>query len=218
MRLVVSLLVFLGFSVGAFAEPQNLMLLEQEVIAYHDSGAYDKELTDIIQKAQAYIHAKALNNQKSSSPKRLAIVLDIDETSLSNYPKMSKRHFHATREVLHAETMAADAPVIKPMLELYNQAIQDNVAVFFVTGRRLNEEDATIKNLEAQGFKGWSGLYLRPADYQEHSMVPFKAGIRKMITEKGYDIIATIGDQRSDIEGGYAQHGFKLPNPYYHLP
>jgi hypothetical protein len=27
-----------------------------------------------------------------------------------------------------------------------------------------------------------------------------------------------LGDQNSDLTGGYAERGFKLPNPYYYLP
>jgi len=35
---------------------------------------------------------------------------------------------------------------------------------------------------------------------------------------QGYDILLTIGDQYSDLKGGYADKGFKLPNPMYYLP
>jgi putative acid phosphatase of HAD superfamily subfamily IIIB len=45
--------------------------------------------------------------------------------------------------------------------------------------------------------------------------VPFKSGERAKIASAGYTIIATIGDQQSDIDGGSAECGFKLPNPFY---
>ena len=35
------------------------------------------------------------------------------------------------------------------------------------------------------------------------------------ITADGYTIIANLGDQESDLAGGYAEKTFKLPNPFY---
>ena len=114
--------------------------------------------------------------------------------------------------------MAANAPAIKPTLALYQDAIRHGVKVFFVTGRHQAERKATQKNLINAGYKHWAGLYLRPNHYRHHSIIPFKAQTRKLITEQGYTIVATIGDQYSDLKGGYAEKGFKLPNPFYYLP
>jgi hypothetical protein len=36
--------------------------------------------------------------------------------------------------------------------------------------------------------------------------------------DEGYTILLSMGDQRSDLEGGYAERTFKLPNPYYWIP
>ena len=38
------------------------------------------------------------------------------------------------------------------------------------------------------------------------------------LVEQGYTILLTIGDQESDLAGGFAERGFKLPNPVYFLP
>jgi len=48
-------------------------------------------------------------------------------------------------------------------------------------------------------------------------LVTFKSEARAAITKQGYTIIASIGDQYSDLKGGYAEKTFKLPNPYYYL-
>lgn len=202
----------------AFSEPVNLSLVKTEVKSYYDSGLYHQELEKKIQEAQQYIEAQALANQHSKSPKKLAIVLDIDETSLSNYNKMVLRDFTGNREQIHKEILAADSPVIKPMLVLYKNALQHGVKVFFVTGRVEAEREATQKNLLNAGYSQWSGLFLRPDEYKNASIIPFKSEARANIEKKGYIIIATIGDQLSDINGGYAEKGFKLPNPFYYLP
>jgi HAD superfamily, subfamily IIIB (Acid phosphatase) len=39
--------------------------------------------------------------------------------------------------------------------------------------------------------------------------------VRRKLTAEGYIIIANIGDQDSDLTGGYAERIFKLPNPFY---
>ncbi len=201
-----------------FAEPANLGVLRSEVQAYHDSGAYQRELDQIISKAQHYIIRQAKNNAHSTHPKKLAIVLDIDETSLSNYKRMAARQFVANREQLFQEVLAADAPAIKPMLSLYSHALKQGVAIFFVTGRREAGREATIKNLKSAGYHDWSGLYLRPINYKLTSIIPLKTQARAEIRKQGYTIIADIGDQYSDLKGANAEKSFKLPNPYYYIP
>ncbi|MCW8419634.1 HAD family acid phosphatase [Fluoribacter dumoffii] len=206
------------FANPIFSAPPNLTLIKNELKNYHDSGLYQKELAQIITKAQKYIDQQAELNKKEKTHKKLAVVLDIDETSLSNYKYMIARDFGGNHKQFHKDIMAADAPPIKPMLNLYRDARQHGVKVFFVTGRNESERKATEKNLHQAGYSGWSGLYLRPINYSSKSIIPFKSNTRKAITEKGYTIVASIGDQYSDLKGGYAQKVFKLPNPFYYLP
>ncbi|HET7026605.1 MAG TPA: HAD family acid phosphatase [Candidatus Limnocylindrales bacterium] len=48
--------------------------------------------------------------------------------------------------------------------------------------------------------------------------IPYKSGVRAHIEDLGFDIVANFGDQFSDLEGGFADRTFKLPNPNYFLP
>ncbi|WUV09249.1 hypothetical protein OG738_02700 [Amycolatopsis sp. NBC_01488] len=41
---------------------------------------------------------------------------------------------------------------------------------------------------------------------------------RAHIEATGAKIVLNVGDQFSDLEGGYALHPTKLPNPMYYLP
>jgi acid phosphatase len=210
-------LIVLSITTTSWAEPTNLAILTNKVKVYHDSGLYEKEIAKAVLEAQNYILQQAEINAHSKA-KKLAVILDIDETSLSNYNQMVKRNFVANHSKIHKEILAADSPAIGPMLSLYNNARKKGIAIFFVTGRPQTELSATETNLLRAGYKDWKGLYLRPDNYKESSIIPFKSQIRKSITEKGYTIVASIGDQYSDIKGGYLQKGFKLPNPYYFLP
>ena len=46
----------------------------------------------------------------------------------------------------------------------------------------------------------------------------YKSATRAHIESLGYDIVANFGDQFSDLNGGFADRTFKLPNPNYFLP
>ncbi len=202
----------------SFAEPANHGLLMAEIKAYHDSGEYEKELCLAITRADRYIQHRAEANAQQAKPQKLAIVLDIDETSLSYYNYIVAHDFTYNKKVWEHELQTTDAPAIKPMLSLYHDAQQHDVAVFFVTGRTQSMQKATERNLKSAGYQNWAELYLKPNNYKQPSAIPYKAQARADITKKGYTIIASLGDQKSDLIGGYAEKTFKLPNPYYYIP
>ncbi len=201
----------------SFAEPQNIGELKKILKVYHDSGAYDKEIQQVIASAKHDIIKQVRMNQLQKNPKKLAIVLDIDETSISNYEHILTLDFGFNKQKWEDNMTLANAPAIKPMLSLYKTALNNHIAVFFVTGRSVHLKDATIKNLKTSGYTTWDGIYFRPNDYKQKSISLFKTQSRADITKKGYTIIASIGDQASDFEGGYSEHNYKLPNPFYQI-
>ena len=147
-----------------------------------------------------------------------AIILDIDETSLSNYRDIVEMHFGGTPlQVQQLEDKGADE-VIKPTLKLYRFAKAHRIAVFFVTGRFEEERDVTMNNLKKAGYTQPDGLTLRTSKYRKSPAATYKIAVRKHITNEGYKILLNIGDQKSDLRGGYADKTFKLPNPYYLIP
>lgn len=220
MKKVLTYLLLLSLtltSVISFAkEPQNLAVLKQQVIRYHDSGEYEKDIANVTRQAMRYLKMR-LDNPVPDA-KKPAIILDIDETALSNYPSMFKLNFGGTlEEIRQAETQGND-DVIAPTLKLYQFAKAHHVAVFFITGRLESERDITVKNLKAVGYNDWDGLTLRSDEYKNAPASVYKSAIRKDLSQKGYDIMLNIGDQKSDLTGGYADKNFKLPNPYYFIP
>jgi acid phosphatase len=201
----------------SFAEPTNLATLRTEVKQYHDTGAYDKEIAAVIKQAETYIDARVKTNKKLETPKKLAIVLDIDETSLSNYKDIARRNFCENSADITKSILRANAPAIAPTLALYQKARKEGVAIFFVTGRKPNLKQATEKNLKAVGYTTWAGIFFRPTTDENPSISPYKTQVRSTITQEGYTIIASLGDQKSDFVGNYAEKTFKLPNPFYYL-
>lgn len=197
--------------------PVNLPQAKKSLEVYHDSGAYQRDLSATYKKATAYLQQRIQSNQKAAEKKKLAVVMDIDETALSNYPALLKENFGGTDHQIDAAIMKGDDPVIKPALRFFNFAKSHHVAVFFVTGRKEFMRSETVKNLKAVGYSGWQKLYLEPNSYDKHSAIPYKSAIRKQIEQQGYDIALTIGDQWSDLKGGYADHGDKLVDPFYFI-
>ena len=193
-------------------------MLKQEIRHYHDSGEYEQEIQQQIDAAQQFLLKKVHYYQTHTPAKKLALVLDIDETSLSNYNKIDRRDFAGNKKEIHQEILAADAPAIEATLRLYQLALKNNVAVFFVTGRSPSEREATERNLLKAGYKNWAALYMRPDEDNKKTAAYYKAVCRKNIESKGYLIIETIGDQDSDLLGGHALKKIKLPNPFYYLP
>ncbi len=212
---IFTLILALFLDVNAYAEPYNLGKLKTQVIRYHDSGAYQKDIDQVAAQATRYIDAQVQIAARTHHPKKLALVLDIDETCLSNYPHMLANDFSGTRQQIDQAYLAANAHAIQPMLALYQHTLQQGVAVFFITARDKSFRNATIRNLHRAGYANWTSIDLKTG---HQPVVAYKTATRAAIEKRGYTIIASISDQYSDLVGGYAQKTFKLPNPYYYVP
>ena len=206
------LLVLSGGAVFA-KEPANLSEAKNALVKYHDSGEYERDIEKVAAEAMRYL--KLSLEKGVPKGKKPAIILDIDETALSNYSDMVKLNFGGSMQhIQEAEDKGTD-PVIAPTLKLYRFAKDNKVAVFFITGRKESEREATVKNLEAVGYRDWDGLVLRGSQHEHDSAVSYKSAERRKIEEQGYHIILNMGDQKSDITGTHTGKGFKLPGPFY---
>lgn len=191
------------------AEPPNLYLLKQELKAYIDDGRYEADIAKVAAQAKAWIEQRARQGDG-----KLAVVFDIDETLISNLPHMRKMDFGYVPPLWDQWVADAEGPAIESVREVYRTAREHGVAVFFMTGRKTTDGPGTTKNLAAEGLDDYVDLFLKPNDYLGPTQA-FKTAMRKKITEDGYTIIANVGDQHSDLDGGYAERTFKLPNPFY---
>lgn len=214
---VLTIMLLLTLALPAQTVPEsysipNLGIVKDQIEEWVKSDAYGRECSAVNAQARAYLEA---NLGRVDKP---ALVLDIDETSLSNYPLMASEDFGFNLERFNAWIDAARTPAIPSTLELYRHAKSRRVAVFFITGRGESHRGATERDLLQAGYKDWNGLYLKPPTYTEPSVVGYKAGVRQQLTAEGWDILVNVGDQFSDLEGGYAESSYKLPNPMYFIP
>lgn len=214
--LIVAASVTLASSFAYAKEPVNLAVAKAAVVQYHDSGEYAQDISAVIQQAKAQLDEEL--KKPAAQRKKDVIVLDIDETSLSNYASMVRLNFGGTLDEITQDEDKGKDPTIKPTLELYQYAKAHGVSVIFLTGRKEFERAVTVKNLKDAGYSHWDALILRSASYKKAPAAEYKTAMRKQLTDKGYDIIINIGDQDSDLRGGFADHTYKLPNPFYLIP
>ncbi|GFG55491.1 acid phosphatase [Mycolicibacterium agri] len=204
-------------------QPPNLGDLKVQITRYYESGAY---LTDL--QAAAWPAIPWIDEQAPRVP-RPAAVFDIDETSLSNWEALKANDFGRIipgpcDELpqgpcgLAAWDEYAEATAIPPTRDVFNAAKNRGVAVFFITGRPESQRAATERNLADVGYHGYTRLIMEPIGAQYSSAVDYKAPQRQAIEQEGYTIIANLGDQPSDLDGGFAERTFLLPNPFYRIP
>lgn len=197
----------------------NLDTLRSELKQYHECtctcGCYARDLDLQANRAIAFLKKRAVHR---GARERLAVVLDIDETALSNYPEMLKANFEYDARAFNAWVDSAQAPAIPGTLRIVREARKLGLDVFFLTGRPDSQRAATESNLRAQGFDGWKELILRAPDHVGMSALEYKSAERGKITAQGYRIVLNVGDQWSDLRGEpEAEYSVKYPDPYYFL-
>jgi predicted secreted acid phosphatase len=193
-------------------EPANLSVLKAELVQYHESGDYERAVAGVARDARTWIERR-IGQRKEGE--KLAIVLDIDETALSNWASMQANDFGYIPDRWKAWVNKAEATAIAPVREVYRVARSGDVAVFFITGRSEDQRRGTELNLFREGYDDFAQLIMRPSDAEKRSAAAFKTEVRQKLTERGFTLIANIGDQESDLTGGFAEKTFKLPNPFY---
>ena len=156
-----------------------------------DYATWQKDCQTVMDQALPYLKeriAAARPGQKQ------AIVFDIDNTTLEtdfgfSFPQ----------------------PANKPVLNVAQYAQEHGVSLFFVTARPGIIKAVTDYNLKHVGYQV-SGLYVRGFLDLFKDVAAYKTAQRADIENKGYTIIANIGNSATDLSGGHADKAFKLPD------
>ncbi len=170
-----------------------------------------------------------------AADRKPAIVFDADDTTLMTYDmEDAAMHFNFDPALQDTWVQEKKFPATPGMVRFVNRAARLGFKVFGLTGRNDDQKGATLGNLADVGyttfedsnfFTKWTGKgsstqpgYITCAAVK-CTTVEYKAGTRKHIEEDlGYDIVLNVGDQWSDLQGGFADKVLKLPNPTYYLP
>ena len=209
--------------IGHLDQPANVGDTKLAATAYHQSGAYERDLSIVTSQAEAWIA------ERIPQAYRAAVVFDIDDTALTNWEVIKANDFGRVfggpcRSLPDgpcgwvAWDLLGRSPAIPQSLALFRQARSLGAEVFFISGRDESQRAATERNLRAAGYDGFRGLILTSRGSHYASASDFKAPQRAAIVRSGYTIVANIGDQPSDLAGGHAERVFLMPNPFYRIP
>jgi predicted secreted acid phosphatase len=225
-------------------EPPNFGAQRYRLLDYYDcvgsSGCYWADIDAQTRRADAaltnLLAAHNATTPEAARAQKLAMVLDIDETSLTSYCEEKREDLGYLPAIYEAWIVSPEASVAIPgTLRLFQHARAAGVAVFFLTGRAgrgmaNDETDATARNLATAGYKDWQGLIMKDAPYVKLDTTTYKSAARAGLIAQGYKIILNMGDQWSDLKDPPTSAGgapkpsargeisVKLPNPFYYLP
>jgi predicted secreted acid phosphatase len=156
-----------------------------------DYATWQSDCQAVMNQALPYLKTRIAATKPGE---KQAIVFDIDNTTLEtdfgfSYP----------------------SPANKPVLEAAKYAQEHGVSLFFVTARPDIIASATNYNLKYVGYQV-GGLYVRGFIDLFKDVAAYKTAQRVDIENKGYTIIANIGNSPTDLSGGHAEKTFKLPD------
>ncbi len=229
---------------GAPNDIPNLSLVKNDIKAYYgDSGTaqasptsrYADDVTHVERTAR-----KALPRLVARAEGRPAIVVDVDDTTLSTYTYEARNDFGYNPQVNADFIHEVGMPAVFGMPSMLRSAKAEGVRVFYLTGRPNpgnpfgdTQRADTLRDLRAAGYPDVSDghLFMRdkadpPAyldcDHPETrtycTTVQYKSKTRAHLESLGYDLVQGFGDQYSDLKGGSVDATYKLPNPMYYLP
>lgn len=208
--------VLLAMALGAGcattpAEPRNLGLHKEEIRSYVREGGYEADLAKVCAQAERWLDKRAVTRQEGE---KLLVIFDIDETLLSNLAYSERHDFGFDKPSWDRWVREETAKPIGPTRELFLTAKALGYSIVLLTGREEPQRDATARNLAAAGITGYAELICKPTTHKGTSE-SYKTAHRQRLTEAGWTIVASIGDQQSDLDGGYVERTFKLPGPFY---
>jgi len=207
---------------------------------FSPTSSYANEMAGLVSDAEKYLNNPpgSGNGKKFSGTK--SILFDIDDTTLNtfSYEIYSNFVFNPTTNAAFVNaclTGPCAFPAVPGMVGLEKFAEDHGYTVFFLTGRPnnpttgANQLPGTLANLTAVGYDvDPANVYLKDANATTEpwlapcaptcSTTQYKSLTRQHIESLGYDIVANFGDQFSDLNGGFADETFKVPNPMYFLP
>ncbi len=190
------------------------------------SGDYDKAIASVLDKAITFVEVACGKRGEAR------LVLDIDETSLSNWPGLVTNDFSLIMEGPCDQAIpgacgsspGSSMPGTKPSCQRWSCSTPPRPRASPCSSHRplrcRSDAQGDVANLKAAGYDGWAELVLRPAEScakKLDSVDAFKAPERARSRPT-----ATPSSPMSAINGATSmavtpQQNYKVPNPYYFI-
>ena len=161
--------------------------------------------------------------------KKLAVIMDIDETVLNNIytqEEYIKNGSNYSQKAWDEWVKAEKATAIPGAVEFVDYVYKNGGEVFFITNRGEDERVSTLNNLKKEGFiADDKHLILKTKESSKEAR-------RKAVENSGYNVVILVGDDLNDfIDSGissqekrdkvdelksqFGKKYFILPNPVY---
>ena len=188
----------------------NLRTSKDIVKDYYETGKYTDEMNEVIKDAKEKFDKVEVKNNS-------VVIFDVDETALNNYGLAKQMDFGYVYDLNKKWNEELKAPAIKETQDLYFYLLNKGFKIIFLTGRNSSEYDVTYKNLIQEGYSGFDTLITQSKEDQKLKAQEFKSKVRTELTNQGYEIVGTVGDQWTDLNGPYSGIQIKLPNYLYEI-
>lgn len=137
---------------------------------------------------------KQIIKTKTAKPK--AVVVDIDETMLNNSPFQAQEiidNKEFSSEYWNEWSQLARAEATPGAVEFSKLCDSLGIPIFYISNRKVNEFDATLRNLDSLGF-----AYAKPEFIMLRENESSKKARREKVMEN-YEIVLLIGDNLNDF-------------------
>ncbi|OGU17248.1 MAG: hypothetical protein A2X61_16900 [Ignavibacteria bacterium GWB2_35_12] len=185
----------------------NLSDAKKAVYDYHVSGNYERDVNKAVDEALLILSFLSI-------PAHSAFVFDIDETALSSWSYQVNYNFSYAEALWDNWIDSANAKAIPGVKRLYDSLNNKNIHIIFLTGRKQSQYQKTLENLRKEAYTNFDTLICRPPEFESKTALAYKSHIRKQLSKK-YHIIGSVGDQWSDLDGGWTILKVKIPNYLY---
>ncbi len=170
----------------------------------------------------------------STKNKKPAIILDVDETILSNLVAQEAfaKNGGYSEKIWNAWVQRAEAPPLAGSVEFLQAAAKQGVTIFYVTNRKASQEDATRRNLRKFGYPISDKVDTVLLQDEKPDWTSDKAS-RRIFVANDFHVIMLFGDDLNDFisakqlskkerdaavekyQDYWANKWFIMPNPMY---
>lgn len=176
---------------------------------YYEGGAYDRDVKQVSRNAMEY------SSNLPAADRYRAVVMYVEDVLLSTYSVRLNEGFaenECTQKALDRACFLGELKRIENTRILFDYFLSQKIAVFLISRRGEEFRVPVMENLAAQGFAGWTGLYMTP---DNGGASPFAEKLLAGLKESGFNIVATVTAVPLGIERELGGKEFVMPNYLY---
>jgi len=203
------------YNVGSYMAPQ--------VSAYYTGEQISKDRADVTVAAWRFV--RDWTREECGTTKALVrackamVVFDVDETLLNSYSYSIAQDpqftFNPTTWTEYVDSCGYSA--IPQARDVFDRLRALGVHIALVSSGASDTRTAMVACLNSLGISGWDRYVMRGDKAADLGAAEYKALSRQRLQREGFTIVASIGDQVSDMSYGHLKRGFLMPNTMYYL-